>query len=77
MWEVIGFMKVTGTTKSTGEVYQGFRIYLRAIRPREGVVGEEVDSVFYKLSYIPYTPNIGDRIAMEKGQYGPTRIDVM
>lgn len=77
MWEVIGFEKVNGVAKNTGEVYTAYRLHMEAVRPKSGFEGREVRVEFYKMNRIDYTPQLGDRVILESNQYGLTRIEVM
>lgn len=70
MWEIVGFENAKGVTKSTGEAWTGYRIYVEKVSQRPQVDGIEVRAEFYKTSRIAYVPVLGDRVYLEYNQYG-------
>lgn len=69
MFEVMGFENVTYTSKRTGELVSGFRLYVSSDLPTG--TGRRCEEVFMRAAALgSYVPAVGDIIFIQRDARG-------
>lgn len=67
--EVIGYRKTQFTAQDTGELIQGYNLFLTS--PKENVIGLSCQRVFLSMKKLDgYIPELGDQVSLIYNEYG-------